>query len=125
MRSIVLTLALALLSLAFAPAPFPKPVRSAPLSMAGVWEGDWASMPVRLTFRPDGSARFEYTKSSGTWDGRWRFDAQARRVTLTLMIGGPQDYVLAFSVLTRDAAEGKIEDTPTSTRPLKLARAGR
>jgi hypothetical protein len=126
MRRIAVPLALALLAVGFAPAPFPKPDRRAvPLTMAGVWEGDWAGMPVRLTFRPGGSARFEYTKSSGTWDGTWRFDEQARRVTLTLMIGRGQVYVLAFSVLRRDVAEGKIMDTPTSTRPLKLARAGR
>ena len=113
----------ALLSLAFAPAPFPKPDRhAAPLSVAGVWEGEWGGSPVRLTFRPGGSARFEYTKFTGTWDGSWRFDAQARRLTLTL--GGAQAFVLAFSVLTRDAAEGKILDTPTSSRPLKLARSG-
>src|SRR3954463_13570748 len=105
---------LALLSLAFAPAPFPKADRrAAPLSMAGVWEGEWAGSPVRLTFRPGGSARFEYTRIQGTWDGSWRFDEQPRRVTLTLMIGGPQNYVLAFSVLTRNVAEGKILDTPT------------
>jgi hypothetical protein len=126
MRRIAVPLAFALLSVGFAPAPFPKPERRAvPLSMAGVWEGEWAGSPVRLTFRPDGSARFEYTKMQGTWDGTWRFDEQARRVTLTLMIGGPQPYVLAFSVLTRNVAEGKILDTPTSTRPLKLARTGR
>jgi hypothetical protein len=99
--------------------------------MAGVWEGDWAGMPVRLTFRPDGSARFEYTKSSGTWDGRWRFDEQARRVTLTLFFGGvaegktSSDYPLVFSVLRRDVAEGKIGDNPSSGRPLKLARTSR
>jgi hypothetical protein len=125
MRFVAVPLALALLSLAFAPAPFPKPERqAAALSMAGVWEGDWAGSPVRLHFRPGGSARFEYTTSTGTWDGSWRFDAQARRVTLTLMIGGPTDYVLAFSALSRDLAEGKILDTPTTSRPLKLKRAG-
>src|SRR5262249_10859873 len=100
MRRIVLTLAL--LSLAFAPAPLPKAERRpAPLTVGGVWEADWGGLSVRLTFRPDGSAKFEYTKSSGTWEGRWRFDRQARRVTLTLYVSGnpPDDFVLAFSVL--------------------------
>jgi hypothetical protein len=40
-------------------------------------------------------------------------------VTLTLQFGvNSQDYVLSFSVLRRDVAEGKILDTPTSSRPL-------
>jgi hypothetical protein len=126
MCRLALPLSLALLSLGFAPAPFPKADRrAAPLSMAGVWEGDWSGSPVRLTFRPGGSARFEYTGTPSAWDGSWRFDEQARRVTLTLLIGGTTDYVLAFSVLTRDAAEGKILYTPTCSRPLKLARSGR
>jgi hypothetical protein len=125
MRRVVLTLTL--LSLAFAPAPFAKPERRvAPLKMAGVWEGDWANLRVRLTFRPDGSARFAYANNGGTWDGSWRYNQAAKRVTLTLMIGGrPQDYLLAFDTVGRDVAEGKILDTPTSSRPLKLARSGR
>jgi hypothetical protein len=89
-----------------------------------VWDGDWAGLPVRLTLRPNGSARFEYTRNTGTWDGSWRFDKAARKVTLTLMFGrNPHDYVLAFSVLGRDAAEGRIQDSPTSSRPLKLVRS--
>jgi hypothetical protein len=118
---------LAVVCLAFAPAPFPKPDRHPiPRMMDGVWDVSWGGMPVRLTLRPDGSARFEYTSIQGTWDGSWKFDAPERRVTLTLMINnGPQPYVLAFSVLGRDAAEGKILDSPTSSRSLKLIRSGR
>ena len=116
---------LAVACLAFAPAPFPRVDRRPPPGMAGTWDVDWGGMPVRLDLRPDGSARFAYTKITGTWDGSWRYDPGLRRVTLTLMIGSPHNYLLAFSVVTRDAAEGKILDSPTSTRPLKLARAGR
>ena len=48
----------------------------------------------------------------------------ARTVTLTLLIAQrPQPYVLAFSVIGRDAAEGRIQDSPTASRPLKLARS--
>jgi hypothetical protein len=128
---------LAMLSLAFAPAPFPKPERHpSPRTMAGVWDVDWGGMPARLDLRPDGSARFEYTKDIGRapgggppiWDGSWRYEG-ARRLTLTLLNASidrkPCDYVLAFSVLGRDAAEGKILDSSTSPRPLKLARSGR
>src|SRR3954447_22373817 len=98
MRRIALPLALAVLSLGFAPAPFPKTDRhAAPVSMAGVWEGDWAGMPVRLDFRANGSARFEYTRMQGGWDGSWKYDG-ARKVTLTLLFGATShDYVLAFN----------------------------
>lgn len=118
---------LAVVCLAFAPAPFTKPDRRPlPRTMAGVWDVNWGGMSVRLTLRPDGSARFEYTSTQGTWDGSWRFDEPQRRLTLTLMIDrSPQPYVLAFSVLGRDSAEGKILDSPTSSRPLKLARSSR
>jgi hypothetical protein len=127
MRFVAVTLAFALLSLGFAPAPFPKAERrAAAQTMAGAWDVKWGGMDVRLDLRPDGSARFEYANNGGTWDGRWRFDKGIRRVTLTLFIGGnPSDYVLAFSAVGRDAAEGVIQDSPTSSRPLKLARSGR
>jgi hypothetical protein len=92
--------------------------------IVGVWDVDWGGLPVRLNLRPDGSARFEYTKSTGAWDGSWRFDKAARRVTLTLLIGRTShDYVLDFTVIGRNAAEGRILDSPTSSRPLKLARS--
>ena len=118
---------LAVLSLAFAPAPFAKSNRRpAPPLMVGVWDVDWGGMPVRLQLRSDGSARFEYTRITGAWDGSWKFDKADRRVKLTLLIGqNPQTYVLAFSVIGRDAAEGRIVDSPTSSRSLKLARSNR
>jgi hypothetical protein len=94
--------------------------------MAGVWDVEWGGMPVRLDLLPNGSARFQYTKTTGAWDGSWRFDESARRVTLTLQISGrPSDYVLAFSVIGPDMAEGRILDTPTRSRSLKLTRSGR
>src|SRR5258708_7693237 len=115
MNRLAVTLALAALSLAFAPAPFPKADRRSALTMAGVWEGEWAGLPVRLSFRPNGSARFEYTKMEGGWDGTWKYDG-ARKVTLTLLFGAAShDYVLAFNVLGRYVAEGKIQDSPTSS----------
>jgi hypothetical protein len=120
-------LVLAVLALAFAPAPLPRPDRrAAPQTMAGVWDVDWGGMPVRLTFRPDGSARFEYTKIQGTWDGSWKYDAGLRRVTLTLSFGPNSSgtYPLQFDSLGRDWAEGKILDSPSSSRPLKLKRSG-
>jgi hypothetical protein len=117
---------LAVACLAFAPAPFHKVDRRPPPGMAGTWDVEWGGMPVRLDLRPDSSARFAYTKINGTWDGSWRYDPGLRRVTLTLIIGGTgHDYLLAFDVVGRDAAEGKILDSPTSTRSLKLARTGR
>ena len=123
MRRVLLLLAVA--CLAFAPAPFPRPDRrTASISMAGTWDVDRGGMPVRLALRPDGSARFEYTKTSGAWDGSWKYDVAARRVTLTLIFGGSTgDYILAFSTVSRDSAEGRIQDTPTSFRPLKLMRS--
>ena len=123
MRPALLVFAvLAMLAVAFTPAPLPKQTRM-PTSQpfAGVWDVDWGGMPVRLQLRPDGSARFEYTKVTGAWDGSWRYDPGLRRVTLTLQFGGRSEgvYLLEFAALGRDWAEGKIGDG----RNLKLTRS--
>jgi hypothetical protein len=117
---------LAALAVGFAPAPLPKPEkRSAPPTLAGTWAVDWGGTPVRLALRRDGSARFDYVDGPSGWDGSWKYDG-ARRVTLTLMLDRPPyDFVLEFSALGRDRAEGKICDTPSQSRPLKLTRSGR
>jgi len=117
---------LAMLAVAFTPAPLPKPTRMpTPQTFAGVWDVDWGGMPVRLQLRPDGSARFEYTKISGTWDGSWKYDGGIRRVTLTLSFGPNSSgtYLLQFDSLGRDWAKGRILDSPSSSRKLQLDRA--
>ena len=91
--------------------------------MVGVWDVDWGGMPVHLALRPDGSARFEYTKITGAWDGSWKFNKAARRVTLTLLIGRTShDDVLDFTIIERDAAKGIIEGKTNPSRHLEMVR---
>ena len=94
--------------------------------MVGVWDVDWAGCRSTWLCAPDGSARFEYTKITGAWDGSWKFNKAARRVTLTLLIGRTShDYVLDFTIIQRDAAKGIIQGKINPSRHLKMATSGR
>ncbi len=113
------------LAVGWAPAPLPRPPRVPP--MAGSWDVKWVDLDARLELRPDGSARFTYTKAAGQWDGSWQYDQKARRLTLTLLIAenNPHTYILTFKRIEADLAEGTLQRGNPLLESVKLMRAKR